>query len=204
MDYPKPTVKLNNEERYALNRILQSQYFHAIRMHYGGDFAKRSGIPLINHIIEGLCILIRIGAPRSVCGAWCFHPIIQSDEDLRKTLEQTTRLHNGEYSKINFAAILLAMEYRHVANSYLSQHVNVDLDIIKDQVNAIPGIREMLIADKIQNWKDFSSQPKGTYPNEMRLHEYFDEWCYRILDLGLAEVGELTSLITTGKGDDEE
>ena len=74
MDYPKPTVKLNNVERDRLNSMLASNYFEAIRVHYGGDFAKRSGIPLINHIIEGLCILIRLGAPRSVCGAWCLHP----------------------------------------------------------------------------------------------------------------------------------
>ena len=196
------TSKLTFVEREYLEDFIETDVcWKAIRDHYGDKKAERSGIPLIHHIVEGLMILTRIKAKRSIRQAWCLHPIVQSDDDLKAAIRMGIPVNFGQQ---HIQALLLAMEYRHVANSFLSHHDGIEFKVIRDKVNAIPGIREMLIADKIQNWKDFSAQPRGTYANEDRLDIYFNEWCYDILHLGASVVGDLTDLITHGKGDDEE
>jgi hypothetical protein len=43
-------------------------------------------------------------------------------------------------------------------------------------------VREMLIADKIQNRKDFELYHKDTHPRAKELTEYFNEWM-KILDI---------------------
>lgn len=183
---------LNNVEKNHLREFVDNNVcFDAIKFHYGERKAERSKVPLIAHIVEGLMILTRIGAERVIREAWCLHPIVQSDNDLRSTLRRGIPVNLGNH---NVQSILYAMEYRAVANSYLSD-MTVDIDEIWTKVNAFTGIHKMLIADKIQNWKDFSAQPKGTYDNEEILHKYFHSWCYDILGLTETEVEGYMRLI---------
>ena len=179
------------ENEYIRKFTSENICFDAVKFHYGGRKAQRSGVPLITHIVEGLKILTRIGTERVINEAWCLHPIVQSDGDLRSTLRRGFLVKLGNS---HVQSILYAMEYRAVANSYLS-NMTVDIDDIRTKVNAFSGIHKMLIADKIQNWKDFSAQPKGTYDNEEILHKYFHSWCYDILGLTESEVEGYMRLI---------
>lgn len=164
------------------------EHLDIIKKFYGDSRAKRSGIPLINHIIEGLDILQYLNASDMVKSAWCIHPIIQSDNDLIRELNRKM-LHTADSS-----AILLAVEYRNIANSFLSRHVgNTQLSSIQLHVNDrlreilntthSETVRLMLIADKVQNFKDFIKQPPHTYHNADELNRYFRIWLYRILQL---------------------
>ena len=56
-------------------------HYLAICEFYGERRAKRSGVPYINHIDEGLIVLDAINASVHAKRAYCLHPIFQSDAD---------------------------------------------------------------------------------------------------------------------------
>lgn len=124
-----------------------------IALEYKNQFAFRSKKPYINHIDEGIQILEACKRSDYVKAAYCLHPIFQSD----KSLIKTWGLISQGKLEINSKILFLAMEYRRTANSFLSSSNlnNVNIDI------PIEEVREMLIADKIQNRKDFELYLKG-------------------------------------------
>jgi hypothetical protein len=135
-----------------------------ISNYYGKTKTKRSNVPLINHIDEGIEILKGIGADEDTIEAYCLHPILQSDEEFNKNLTM-------DFSGISTSALLLAVEYRRVANSYLST----------DKIENFVGftnekIKQMLYADKIQNEKDFALYHEGKHDRSKELREYFNNW----------------------------
>ena len=71
------------------------------------------------------------------------------------------------------------MEYRHRANAHLPHHRPTTPD-----PGPLPEIVEMLVADKIQNRKDFEVSLRGHIPNTLRLDAYFQEW---FAALGISE-----------------
>jgi len=113
----------------------------------------------MNHIDEGLIVLDAIGAEEIAKRAYCLHPLLQDDENLK--------------------AVFLAMEYRIVANSCLSHHVGV-----APRASTIDAVNQMLIADKVQNRKDFEQHHKGVHPESERLSAYFANW---LSELGISE-----------------
>lgn len=135
---------------------------------YGNDCAKRSGVRLMNHIDEGVEILDRIGASYEAKLAFCIHPIAQNGDSV-------------EFSTVK----LLAEEYAYFANKFLCKS---ETDHIRD-VNALENhlhgdidfrmsndCRDMLIADKEQNRKDFLKYHYGTHVRSLELYAYFDAW----------------------------
>jgi len=149
-----------------------------IEKYYGDAIAQRSQVPLINHIHEGLVILNHENAKDVVKAAYCIHPVIQDTADFQNEL-QIRALHTADSS-----AIMLACEYRSLANSYLS---NKDLTVVektqlRSDLNRMAPVRLMLVADKIQNRKDFEIYHEGTHPNSDRLTSYFHDWML-ILDI---------------------
>ena len=62
--------------------IKDSIEYKAIQEFYGDGEAKRSHIPFMNHIDEGLAILERINASDRAKRAFCIHPIAQSYNDV--------------------------------------------------------------------------------------------------------------------------
>ena len=138
--------------------------YDLISKFYGSRTAKRSGVPLINHINEGLIILDHIGSTDVVKGAYCIHPLFQSDENLIEN-------KGMDLTGVSTESIILTMEYRRVANSYLrfssiSSFVGISLQEIK----------EMLIADKIQNYKDFYKKSHFNSLEFGQLYNYFHVW----------------------------
>lgn len=139
--------------------------YRKIKDFYGSRYAKRSNVLLMKHIDEGLLILDYFNASNYIKDAFCLHPLFQDTNQLLLSIEDL------DYNEINSKTLILVMEYRHVANSFLSN---------KSKNNVLPFINRdiqlLLIADKIQNYKDFLKYHKGTHKNSVRLEEYFQEW----------------------------
>jgi hypothetical protein len=148
--------------------------YQAISKHYAGKTAQKSGLPYMNHIDEGMRILDRIFQTQVVDahgdilrGAWCIHPMVQEDSAL--TDKNTRALLVGVESSV----LIHAMEYRAMANSYLSYH-RIDQPIYE---SPLPGITELLLVDKIQNYKDlWNHNPEHERFGE--LVQYFNRWFY--------------------------
>lgn len=138
-----------------------------IAEYYGDRRAKRSGVLYMNHIIEGLVIMNRLGAGKAAKDAYCVHPIFQDD---------VTLFENGMryMHEVTPAVLLLAMEYRNVANRGLHCY-QVD-DPSKIYLGPLDDVRLMLIADKVQNRKDFELYHLGKHPKSIELDRYFRNW----------------------------
>lgn len=149
--------------------------WRAVSHFYGNRKAEHSKVPLINHIIEGIKILTHINASFEAMAAYCLHPLFQEDNDLKTIGMKFVSMHGYRQS------IFLAMEYRGIANAYLSRHV-IPADGI--HISAFKEVNDMLIADKIQNRKEFELYHRETHRNSARLDMYFKEW---LIALGVSE-----------------
>ena len=139
--------------------------FDVIHKFYGDKTAKRSGVPLMNHIIEGVQMLDIWGRSDLEKAAFCLHPIVQNDEDV-----------DVEWS----LAYPLACEYRDRANSYLCRP---ETDWVRDIPHVYSLVGEMsegcaylLLADKVQNQKDFLIYHSLTHERRFQLMNYFNVW----------------------------
>ena len=149
--------------------------YKAIQKFYGDKRAHRSGLPLMNHINEALQILDWVNAPEITKSAFCLHPIFQADSDFAENW-------NSNLKEINPNSIILALEYRSVANEYLSYRKISSIQEIR--LSPVNEVNLMLAADKIQNRKDFELYHEGTHDRSVELKEYFLNWLDR---LGITE-----------------
>lgn len=140
--------------------------YKAIYDYYGDKRAKRSGVPYMNHIVEGLIILSRWDASENAQRAYCLHPIFQDDETLEANIPMV--------SMTSKEVLLLAMEYRNVANRGLSCYQVDNPDHI--YLSPLKDVNDMLVADKVQNRKDFIKYHLGTHPKSIELDRYFRNW----------------------------
>ena len=174
------TYLLKNEIEHIV--LKHSNAYKLVQKFYGDQRAERSKVPYIYHIDEGLAILNSLGSNHNTKEAFALHPILQVDEDF---IENKTM----DFSPVPAESLILAMEYRRVANSYLStSHPSQFVGF------SCPEIREMLIADKVQNYKDFiryhaspSKNGAGLHPKSKELFEYFDYW-FKLLDIDYSKL----------------
>jgi hypothetical protein len=157
--------------------VQQTHAYRAVRTHYGERMAQRSGVPLIQHIDDGLVVLQAIGACDDAAEAFCLHPLFQSDEAIGTALEE---LDLWAFSP---KALVLVMEHRRQANAWLPDKVWNNGPLVsqlRQSGNPAPGplfeVRHMLIADKVQNCKDFIAHQMGTHPRSAELHHYYLQW----------------------------
>lgn len=136
-----------------------------IKGYYGERCAQRSGVRLISHIEEGLAILDTLCASDTAKRAFCLHPITQNE--IAIDLSWST-------------AYTLACEYRDVANAYLCRPETDWIKTVDDLHHHLPTMSKdcayMLLADKIQNRKDFRLYHQDTHERSNELREYFDLW----------------------------
>jgi hypothetical protein len=159
------------------------QAYQTVKAHYGDRKAERSGVPLIYHIDEGLTVLGMMDSSSATKAAWCLHPLFQADPDLRKNLHVANNVDGW--------TMMLVMEYRNQANAWLSDkiadHSIYSTSGLECKVPAysligypsfgpLPGVREMLVADKVQNYKDFKLYHADTHPRRHQLTLYFETW----------------------------
>jgi hypothetical protein len=168
--------------------IKESQPYKMIVEFYGAREAARSKVKLINHINEGLVVLQELGASVDAQEAFCLHPMTQDDAEIKQNFAWVANTCRP-------AVVMLAMEYRSVANDYLSPKVWTAQKI---RLSPLKEVNDMLIADKVQNRKDFITYHKGTHKNSDTLTVYFTQW----LDaLGVSEeqYQKLCEAIDAGK-----
>lgn len=159
-----------------------------IKEFYGNRNAARSGVPLINHINEGCTILSKLGATPEAMDAYRYHPMFQNDSDL---------VDNMRYVKnIDPLIMTLVMEYRNIANQSLSDIVEMRPNYLKYnaplepqlvrsiKISPLAEVNLMLIADKVQNRKDFIKYHKDTHRRSLELDFYFNCW-FNALGVGL-------------------
>lgn len=158
-----------------IERVVQSPEYKKITNHYGAACAQRSGVMLLNHINEGLAIMDAIDATEDSMRAFALHPILQSDE----ALPQALSFRSCPLNDCSVRVVVLAMEYRRAANAYLCRPDtdSWDIETANHHIGLLlPEIRDMLIADKVQNRKDFVAHHLGTHERSAQLLNYFNNW----------------------------
>ena len=149
-----------------------TQEYNAIYKHYRGKTTNRSAVPLINHINEGIYILTYMNAALYAKLAYAVHPLFQNDDDLYSAISKFL------YEDFNRDVIVLTMEYRNIANQYLSHR---KIDSVSDiRLSPIKMVNDMLVADKVQNYADFLKYHKDTHPRSKELDQYFNNWINRL------------------------
>jgi hypothetical protein len=143
----------------------------AIQKFYGNRTTKRSGVKLMNHIDEGLIILDAINAHELTKRAYCLHPLVQENAEFLEFLRNPLQFYPKGMNAENTQCLMLALEYRSVANSYLSTTVNIPC-----QISMLSEVNDMLIADKVQNRKDFELYHRGIHERSDELDFYFWKW----------------------------
>ena len=159
-------------------QILNWPEYIAISDFYGERTAERSSVPLINHIKEGLIILRHLNADHRVMRAYCLHPLFQNDAEL--TTVGFNFAYTGHCDSSTPVLMLFVMEYRARANAWLSDKVQLyDGQLItlgRPDPGVCGAVRMMLIADKVQNYKDFMLHHRGSHPRSLELYSYFHFW----------------------------
>lgn len=157
-----------------------STEYKLVAEHYGERKASRSGVRLMQHIHEGVAVLETIGATvGAICG-FMLHPLVQGQLDMEMNLTKICR-----QEMLNTRGLMMVMEYRHKANSYLCTEATdgwSDYDARQAIGELCIDVRDMLIADKVQNYKDFLVYHHGTHPRTLELQNYFQRW-FRLLDI---------------------
>jgi hypothetical protein len=146
--------------------IKDSVEYGLISSHYGTNVAQRSRVPLMAHIDEGLIVLDCISAPYSAKQAFCLHPLLQEDADLKSYYRIVSQ-------SCDAYVVMLAMEYRSVANEFLSNKIDSEQEI---RLSPLFEVNAMLVADKVQNYKDFLKYHCGSHARSNELILYFNQW----------------------------
>lgn len=165
---------LNHNYSYKVANIYDNSFaYEFITKFYGNKVSKRSKVPYMYHIDEGLYILNNINASVAAKEAYMLHPLLQSDEDFKNNYEMI--INDNFVSK---EVLALTLEYRNIANAYLSprniNHIN------EFNLSPIEDVNDMLVADKIQNYKDFLRYHLGTHPRSEILNQYFLNWLSKL------------------------
>lgn len=163
---------LKMETGCNLETIRSTIEYGLIKTYYADKKAERSGVLLINHIHEGLQILEWEKVSINAMKAYCLHPVFQSDEALYENYSIKI------LESIPANIILLVMEYRNIANQYLSKRRIESIEEI--QLSPLAEVNQMLVADKIQNRKDFELYHLNTHPRAQELDKYFKNWLLRL------------------------
>ncbi|MEJ8852624.1 hypothetical protein [Variovorax rhizosphaerae] len=176
-------------------RATWSPEYQAIRTHYADRVAKGSGLALLQRIAEGLIILSELDASEAAMRAFCLHPLFQADED---------PIHHGQDFMNSVDAdpfvILLVMEFRSRANAWSTDKVQRSHDGSRMAADGNPyagpieAVKHMLIADKVQQRKDFIRHHRGKHPCSDALDLFFDRWL-EALNVGRTEYEELCAAI---------
>ena len=158
--------------------------YQIIKLYYSGKKSKRSQVSYINHIDEGVNLMRSIESSDEAIAAFMLHPLFQMPEDLLANCQNEHLLKT-----IHPKVLLLAMEYRNKANAYLCRE-NTDHFGADDFPKMIlPEVRDMLIADKVQNYKDFLLYHAETHERSEALDQYFNNW-FSILEIDYEEYKE--------------
>ncbi len=160
-----------NKDFKVFNGIYDTVEYKTVEKFYGDGKAQRSKVFFMNHIDEGVTILTQLNKSTKAKTAFCLHPLVQDDGNLANNFSFLSEM-------IDPYTLGLALEYRNIANAYLSKRHIESLEEIK--LSPLPEVNDMLIADKIQNYKDFLIYHKDTHPRSKELEHYFNNWLEKL------------------------
>lgn len=165
-------------------------YFGAIQAAYNGRKARKSGLPYIKHIAEGLALLQQeFNAGWAVQAAWCLHPLYQDPYYLPKMMDPEYVRSIG-MPAVDPGVAALVVDYIQHANEYLPPHV-----YSRWPVKPKWGWTEVLLkVDKVQNRMDFENQHYAPSEWKSILTLYFDHW-FEVLGITPDEYQRLVKLI---------
>lgn len=127
----------------------------------------------------------------SSINAFCLHPIFQADDLF--AAYGTDVINNQKRYNLYPKDIMLALEYRNIANAYLSFRKINSLSEIS--LSPLEEVNQMLIADKIQNYKDFMLYHYNKHERSKELYEYFHNW-FSVLKVDINEANSIIEDIT--------
>lgn len=162
----------------VVHGIFDTPEYRMIQRVYGNDRANRSDVLKMNHIDEGLYVLSKIGASPVAMKAFCLHPLLQLDPDLAEHFDAVV-------AQCDKRSVALALEYRNLANNWMTDKVYIHdgglggtwpTSDSKPKLSPLEGVNRMLIADKVQNYKDFILHHQGKHWRTHELTFYFDQW----------------------------
>lgn len=168
-------------KQQEVETVAWAKEYSAIKEFYKDQTANRSKLPLMLHIDAGLHILTLNNASDKAKAAFCLHPIVQ----------------NSEAVDVSWStAYALACEYRDKANAYLCR-LDTDWVTTKKDVHSLVGemsndCRDMLIADKRQNYGDFIAVHFKKHARSDQLDRYFRLWLEYLEDTTLHQRKLLT------------
>lgn len=152
-----------------------SAEYQAIQSIYGDQKTLQgNGVPFMNHINEGLHILHRIKASDNAQRAYCLHPIMQvnglADEFL-----------SSSYLKeVDPRALVTAGMFANTVNAFpLGQFISGNLvGNVEEAAGLIKrnDVMDMILAEMVQNYKDFLNHEGQTDPDRAEINEYFLTW----------------------------
>lgn len=167
------------------------KYYNVISEFYK-DKQTSKGIPYINHIDEGVGHLENLHVSDVIVNAFILHPFVQC-VNLQGTYKECLLTEKELEKHINIFEIKpeIAYElllYRKFANSYLCRPETDNYSIIEayedvKELANYQGTIRMLIADKLQNFKDFLLYRKDNHPRSMYLNTYFTYWLAILADI---------------------
>jgi hypothetical protein len=160
-------LKSQDKEHIVVNGSFDTLEYKIVEKFYGDGVAKRTGLWFMNHIDEGMIILNRLNKTDASKAGFCLHPLTQDDPNLKANFEYLVET----VSSYNLG---LSLEYRNIANAYLSRREIKSISEIS--LSPLQEVNDMLIADKIQNYKDFLLYHKDTHPRAKELDNYFNNW----------------------------
>ena len=105
------TLTVRRRATGITQRLAQTREDRAVSQFYGDRVTRRSMVPLMHHIDEGLAVLATSDAKDAAMRAFCLHPLLQDDAGLVAAYARLTELTDS------VQVIALAMEYRRVANN---------------------------------------------------------------------------------------
>jgi len=151
--------------------ICKTWEYGAILDHYQLRTAARSQVRLMDHIDQGIKIMRSRHVSTIAQRAFCLHPLLQGAAE-RADYYATVK------AGADPQAFDLAIEYCRVANAALSTR-NLT-SVAQIELSDISDVNEMLIADKVQNRRDFQRHHEGTHERSAALTNYFNLWMQRL------------------------
>ena len=146
-----------------------------ISEYYRDCYAVRSGVPKMNHIKEGIKLLIQWKRPDVEQRAFALHPILQD----AKLMSFKSPL----IAEFLPESLTLAQEYANIADKYLCRPETDYLTNSQDETelqdylgNMSTSCAWMLLADKVQNQSDFRKCHWFSHARTRELELYFNLW----------------------------
>lgn len=148
---------------------------------------KRTDLSYFDHVDDGVKILEALAAPLVVQKAFCLHPLVQNTTEFVKYFDL---IHLFEAK-----AVALAVEYRWVANLGIRQALKADNWNVT--LSSFEHVNQMLVADKVQNRKDFLRlYTPETHPEYDEISHYFNVWL-KALDISEEKYNKLVQYAVT-------